>query len=45
MITPNGDIKDMAIPWLFQDLRMEQATGTLVLSRDTAVKKIYIKAG
>jgi curved DNA-binding protein CbpA len=45
MVTPSGDIKDMTVPWLFQDLRLEQGTGTVVFSRESAVKKVYVKAG
>src|SRR5512140_3111920 len=45
MIAPAGDIKDMTLPWLFQDLRTEKKSGTVVFARDNAVKKVYFKAG
>jgi curved DNA-binding protein CbpA len=45
VITPNGNIKDMTIPWLLQDLWMEQVTGTVVFSRDEVVKKVFFKEG
>jgi curved DNA-binding protein CbpA len=45
MISPSGDIKDMTIPWLFQDLRKEKQTGALVCSRDTEKKKVFFKNG
>ena len=45
MIVPEGDIKDMTVPWLFQGLRTENKTGTLVFTRETATKKIYFQSG
>jgi len=45
MITPAGDIKDWTIPWLFQSLRSEKKSGTVVFARDTAVLKVYFKEG
>ena len=45
MITPAGDIKDMTVPWLFQELRSEKKTGTAVFSRDAAVKKVFFQGG
>ncbi len=45
MISPSGDIKNMTLPWLFQDLRKEKETGTTVFSRDTEVKKVFFKNG
>jgi curved DNA-binding protein CbpA len=45
MISLAGDIKDMTIPWLFQDLRKEKKTGTVVVIRDGEVKKIFFKDG
>jgi curved DNA-binding protein CbpA len=45
MISPTGDIKDMTLPWLFQDLRKEKETGTVVFSRDTEIKKVFFKNG
>ena len=35
----------MTIPWLFQDLRKEKETGTLVFSHDKEIKKVYFKNG
>ena len=45
MITPVGDIKDLTVPLLFQDLRTEMKTGTLIFAHDTAVKKVYFQKG
>ncbi len=45
MIIPAGDVKDMTIPWLFQSLRAEKKTGTVIFSRETAVKKVYYQNG
>ena len=45
MISPSGDIKDMTIPWFFQDLRKEKETGTVVFSRDSEIKKVYFRNG
>ncbi len=45
MISSAGDIKDMTIPWLFQDLRKEKETGTVVFSRDEEIKKVFFKNG
>ena len=45
MILPSGDIKDMTLPWLFQDLRKGKETGTVVFSRDAEVKKVFFKNG
>jgi curved DNA-binding protein CbpA len=45
MITPTGNITDMTIPLLFQGLRAERKTGTVVFERETAVKKIYFQGG
>ncbi len=45
MITPTGDIKDLTIPWLFQDLRINKLTGTVTFSLDKDVKKAYLKDG
>jgi curved DNA-binding protein CbpA len=45
MISPSGDIKDMTLPWLFQDLRNKKETGTAVFSRDREVKKVFFKNG
>jgi len=45
MIIPAADVKDMTIPWLFQSLRTEKKTGTVVFARETAVKKVYFQNG
>jgi curved DNA-binding protein CbpA len=45
MISPSGDIKDLTIPWLFQDLRKEKETGTVVFSREREIKKVFFKNG
>ena len=45
MISPAGDIKDMTLPWLFQDLRKGKETGTVVFSRDAEIKKVFFKNG
>jgi curved DNA-binding protein CbpA len=45
MISPSGDIKNMTLPWLFQDLRIDKQTGTIVFSRDTEIKKVFFKNG
>lgn len=45
MITPSGDIKDMTVPWLFQDLRKGKETGTVVFTRDEEIKKVFFKNG
>ena len=45
MISPSGDIKDMTVPWIFQDLRKDKETGTLVFSRDKVKKEVFFKNG
>jgi len=45
MMNPPGDITDMKIPSLFQGLRTEKKTGTVVFERDEVVKKVYFKEG
>jgi curved DNA-binding protein CbpA len=45
MISPSGDIKDLTIPWLFQDLRKEKETGTIVFSCEREIKKVFFKNG
>jgi curved DNA-binding protein CbpA len=45
MLIPAGDVKDMTIPWLFQSLRAEKKTGTVIFSRETAIKKVYFRNG
>ncbi len=45
MIEPAGDIKNLTIPWLLQDLRKEGRTGTVSLASEQAVKKIFFSSG
>jgi curved DNA-binding protein CbpA len=45
MIIPADDIKDMTIPWLFQSLRTEKKTGTVIFIRETVIKKVYFQDG
>jgi tetratricopeptide (TPR) repeat protein len=45
MIPLAGEIEDLALPWLFQDLRTGKKTGTVVFTRDTETKKVYFKDG
>jgi curved DNA-binding protein CbpA len=45
MITPTGTISDMTVPVLFQGLRAEKQTGTVVFERDEVVKKVYFQGG
>ena len=45
MFSPAGEIKDMTIPWLFQDIRTGKKTGTIVFAHDDEVKKVYFKDG
>ncbi|HEY6010003.1 MAG TPA: DUF4388 domain-containing protein, partial [Nitrospirota bacterium] len=35
----------MTVPWLLQDLRTAQKTGTVVVTRDQEIKKIYLQQG
>src|SRR3990172_3798784 len=45
MIPLSGDIKDMTVPWLLQDLRTGKKTGTAVMTRDREIKKIFLQDG
>ncbi len=45
MEAPAGDIKDMTVPWLLQDLRIGRETGTVVFTRQSEIKKVYFKDG
>jgi len=45
MTTSASDIKNLTIPWLFQDLREGKKTGTATFSRDTEIKKVFIRSG
>ena len=45
-MTPHsGMIKDMAIPWLFQELMADRKTGTGIFGLDKIVKKVYMEKG
>ena len=45
-MAPNsGMIKDLAIPWLFQELVIAAKTGTVVCGLDKTVKKVYMAKG
>ena len=41
----SGIEKDLQIPWLFQDIKNEKKTGTAVLEKDGATKKVYFSNG
>jgi len=41
----SGIVKNLAIPWLFQDIKNDKKTGTAVLERDGATKKVYFNNG
>jgi curved DNA-binding protein CbpA len=41
----SGIVKNLAIPWLFQDIKNDKKTGTAVLEKDGATKKIYFSNG
>jgi len=51
MISPTGDIKDMTVPWLLQDIRVQSKTGVAVFEyiqgqmTEKAVKQVYFKNG
>ncbi len=45
LIKPTGDIKDLTIPWLFQDLGAKRKTGTTIFEQDMLVKKVYFGNG
>ena len=45
MFSPAGEIKDMTIPWLFQDIRTGKKTGTIVFAHHDEVCKVYFKEG
>jgi curved DNA-binding protein CbpA len=45
MIPSSGDIKDMTLSWLFQDLRADKVSGTATFSRDDEIKKVFFKGG
>jgi hypothetical protein len=45
MTAASGMIKDMAVPWLFQDLLAGKKTGTGIFGFGAAVKKVYFSEG
>ncbi len=45
MAVLSGIVKNLAIPWLFQDIKNDKKTGTAVLEKDGATKKIYFSNG
>lgn len=45
MIALSGEIKDLSLPWLFQDLRTSGKTATVVFEQDKITKKTYIASG
>ena len=45
MLTPQDKIKEMTIPWLFQELRASKKTGTALFEQDKRVKKVYFIKG
>jgi curved DNA-binding protein CbpA len=42
---PAGEITSMTVPWLFKALHAAKKTGTVVFTRDIAVKNVYVAAG
>ncbi len=44
MTVTTGMIKNMVVPWLFQDLMAGKKTGTAIFGFGTAVKKVYVSA-
>lgn len=45
MFSPAGEIKDLTIPWILQDIRIGKKTGTIVFAHDDEVQKVYFKEG
>jgi curved DNA-binding protein CbpA len=45
MIDPAGDVRDLTVPWLFQGLKSEKKTATVIFARDASVIKVYFKDG
>jgi len=45
MIALSGDVKDLTVPWLLQDLRTNGKTATLVFEQGKTTKKIYLASG
>jgi tetratricopeptide (TPR) repeat protein len=40
-----GELKDMAVAWLFQELRKERKTGTAIFEQGAAIMKVFFKGG
>lgn len=45
LIDSTGEIKDMEVPWLFQDLKVAKKTCAVVFEKDRLVKTVYFKDG
>ena len=45
MLSPAGEIKDMTVPWLFQELAAGKKTGTAIFEQDMLVKKVFFSKG
>jgi len=45
MIASAGDIKNMTIPWLFQDIQKARKTGTAVFEQGTGAVKVFFGQG
>ncbi len=45
MIASTGTITELTVPVLFQGLRAEKKTGTVVFERDAVMKKVYFQGG
>lgn len=45
MLDPSGEVKDMAVPWLFHDLKIAKRTCAVVFEQDKLVKTVYFKDG
>jgi curved DNA-binding protein CbpA len=45
MLSASGDIKDMTVPWLFQELKSGKKSGTAIFEQDTVSKKVYFENG
>ena len=41
----SGIVKNLEIPWLFQDIKNDKKTGTAVLEKEGATRKIYFSNG
>lgn len=45
MLLPAGEIKNMTVPWLLQELRRAKKSGTAIFERDGVSKKVYFRNG